>query len=81
MPDLGLCEDCLYWQITSGRDGVAWGECRRYAPRPAEKGPASWPLTSDEAWCGEFSRALELAFPAAQEPAERRPGFAEKVAP
>lgn len=59
------CADCKFWKARDGRtldEGI--GECRRYAARPlviaddAAEMPrspfATWPLTLDDQFCGEF---------------------------
>ncbi len=57
-----VCKNCRYWSLVFGES--RYGECRRYAPHPIaqmmpEEGEletywASFPVTPDGAWCGDF---------------------------
>lgn len=60
------CWNCAYFADDAH-------ECRRYAPRPAQRGErkpqklrdcesrraAEWPVTSPRSWCGEFEVSEE----------------------
>lgn len=57
----GTCSTCRHWHHEEGAR-QAFGECRRYAPRPtqpryegANAGVLS-PKTSGVYWCGEWER-------------------------
>ena len=56
------CENCRFWQSSKSSRR---GDCRRYAPRPGTQvgtqGPARWPRTNHDDWCGEFERKPETA--------------------
>jgi len=55
------CPDCAYW-LEEPEEG--FGECRRYAPRPAlndvTKTIPYWPTTETDDWCGEFRPSIGL---------------------
>ena len=48
------CKTCLYWDL-----GYSFGDrgvCRRLSPRAVgDGGVATWPLTYESDWCGEYS--------------------------
>ena len=51
------CSRCRYWHRLEANPNQ--GECRRYAPRPdafeSIHMMATWPITNEHDWCGEFS--------------------------
>jgi hypothetical protein len=56
--DVSACFNCRYWGDLGG-DNEAFAGCFRYAPRPqliADENDyhVEWPLTSGQAWCGEW---------------------------
>ena len=47
------CELCEFWKAEES--GQESGECRRNAPAISHgQGQASWPMTQDREWCGDF---------------------------
>jgi hypothetical protein len=58
MPD-AKCGNCRFWEMFPDPNGP--GVCRRHAPRPkmtasmsVTKTTATWPITHDDDWCGEY---------------------------
>lgn len=54
------CMNCRFWQR---KEEAYRGRCRRHAPRPLlltdddpedELCNASWPITMDDDWCGQW---------------------------
>lgn len=47
------CELCEFWKTEDSDQGS--GQCRRNTPVVSlGQGQASWPLTQDREWCGDF---------------------------
>ena len=48
------CETCCFWQRLDL--GMDIGECRYRAPSPraSQTSTTSWPITTDDDWCGDW---------------------------
>ena len=48
------CDSCCYWQRLDPDMDI--GECRYRAPSPraSQTSTTSWPITTDDDWCGDW---------------------------
>ena len=49
------CEDCKFWE-TNDNPSHFLGSCKAPAPVAGKSGPARWPMTHKDEWCGEFKK-------------------------
>lgn len=64
---IGECKTCTYWYTEGMDEPPAYGDCRRYAPRPVLTGQcggswdegdfyATWPTTARYNGCGDWKQ-------------------------